>query len=146
MIEGHSYWNMRGAVRDTEGQRLQGRLFVFSQLEADTALLIEHPRSNAGPPAMGCFECESGFLENAWRLILETHGLPPPVEPSLLSPPAAIHLEPSFVARFCVRGGSGAGPDDDAKASVGHGSTFAVSLTGGVSAKGKVRPAFRRAS
>ena len=64
MIEGHSYWNMRGAVRDTAGQRLKGSLFVFSQLEADTALLIEDPGSNAGPPAMRCFESESGFLEN----------------------------------------------------------------------------------
>src|SRR5436190_3992830 len=99
MIEGRSYWNMRGAVRDTAGQRLKGSLFIFSQLEADTALLIEHPRSNVGPPAMRCFESESGFLENTWRLILKTHGLPPPVEPSLLSP-AAIYLNLALWQRF----------------------------------------------
>src|SRR3954471_19862220 len=99
MIEGHSYWNMCGAVRDTAGQRLKGSLFVFGQLEADTALLIEHPRSNAGPPAMGCLESESGFLEKTWRLILKTHGLPPRSSP-FCYPPAAIHLNGALWQRL----------------------------------------------
>ena len=75
MIEGRSYWNMRGPVPDTAGHRLKGSLFVFSQLEADTALLIEHPWSNPGPPPMRCPQGEGCFLKKTWSLVFkaETH-------------------------------------------------------------------------
>ena len=98
MIEGHSYWNMCGAIRDTAGQRLKGSLFVPSQLEADTALLIEHPWSNAGPPPMRCLQSESGFLKNAWRLILKTHDFLP--RGAVFFPPAAIQLNLALWQRF----------------------------------------------
>ena len=100
MIEGHSYWNMCGAIRDTAGQRLKGSFFVPSQLEADAALLIKHPWSNPGPPPMRCRQGEGCFLKETWSLVFKagTHDSSPQ---ALLYP--ACRLEYGFVATFRVK-------------------------------------------